>query len=79
MSKRALRRHHYQRLKKKVLSHSALWWREEKDIRVIGLLTNTPKICSKPGCCGNPRILYGSTKQEKLHQLKFKEEATPLS
>ena len=61
MSKRAMRRHHYQRLKKK----RNKYYGGVSDKREIGLFANTPKICSDI-CCGNPRRHFGEiTIQER--------------
>jgi len=54
-NKRAQRRHNYSRLKSKRI-HKKYWGRSRAEwtVQQLGLLTNTPKICS---CymCGNPR------------------------
>jgi hypothetical protein len=74
-SRRAVRRAHYNRLKRK---RSRYWWFQswgpgelltaDRD-KMLGLLTETPKCCS---CimCGNPRKHYNElTKQEILADL----------
>jgi hypothetical protein len=48
--KRAIRRHHYQRLKRKRKNY---WYRNLSD-RHLGIVVNTPRVCSCP-LCGNPR------------------------
>ena len=51
-SKRALRRHHRDRLKRKRASY---WFgKEDNNPRKLGMLVSTPQICSCSGC-GNPR------------------------
>ena len=60
MSKRAIRRHHYQRLKRKRYQ----WWDGDIDNETAAFLVNTPTPCS---CfaCGNPRRHFGEkTRQE---------------
>lgn len=60
--KKALRRHHYRRLKKKRKDHYSDW---TKTPRVLGRLANTACVCS---CCmcGNARKAFNKlTVQEK--------------
>ena len=62
-SKRAIRRHHYQRLKKKRINN--ICWLHNLSYREVGIYINTPKVCS---CwmCGNPRKHFNEkTFQEK--------------
>ena len=66
--KRAIRRHHYQRLKK---NRSVYWgrryeWSDPLDDEELGFLANTPTPCS---CymCGNPRRYW---KQVTLKERK---------
>ena len=58
-SKRAIRRHHYQRLKKK---RQHYWqWPTDNQLLVgasLGICVNTPASCSA-SCCGNPRRHFG--------------------
>lgn len=66
---RSIRRHHYQRLKKK-RQH---YWQWPTDNQVLtgaslGICTNTPANCSDM-CCGNPRRHFGEiTIQEKRQE-----------
>ncbi len=56
--KRAIRRHHYQRLKNK-RQHYWKWPTDEgllEDVS-LGICVNTPTLCSSP-CCGNPRRYF---------------------
>jgi hypothetical protein len=63
LSKRALRRHHLERLKRK--RSKCHWGRELTDPKYIGIAVSTPKTCSGP-CCGNPRKWWGEkTIQER--------------
>ena len=60
-SPRALRRHHYQRLKRRRRYH---WGHDvSDDPRAWGVATNTPQTCSC-AMCGNPRRC-GWMKKEK--------------
>lgn len=52
---RALRRHHAARLKAK---RAHYWGGSDKTPRLLGLLSQTPALCSCPGC-GNPRKYFG--------------------
>lgn len=64
-NKRAIRRHHYRRLKKKRKynwGHDDIHWPMEDSL--MGFAANTPKPCSKTWCCGNPRELYGKPVSE---------------
>lgn len=62
--KRALRRYHKECLKKK---RSNYYGRDDMDERELGMVSNTPKICSE-ACCGNPRKWFGElTVQERKH------------
>lgn len=66
--KRALRRHHRNRLKSKRINLN--YWCKDKDDRLLGISINTPCPCS---CfmCGNPRKYYNEvTRQEKRCQDK---------
>ena len=69
---RALRRHHYQRLKRKRRDHYGSYGRHRDDVQ--GQLANTAMLCS---CwmCGNPRKYFGEiTRQEALANLNFIEQ-----
>ena len=72
MKQRALRRHHYQRLKRKRRDHYGGYGRHRTDAQ--GMLANTATLCS---CwmCGNPRKYFGEvTRQETLTALNFAEQ-----
>ena len=69
---RALRRHHYQRLKRKRRHYYGGYGRHRDDVQ--GKLARTAPSCS---CwmCGNPRKYFGElTRQETLAALKFTEQ-----
>ncbi len=69
---RALRRHHYRRLKRKRRDYYDSYGRHRDDIQ--GMLANTASLCS---CwmCGNPRKHFGEkTRQEALATLNFIEQ-----
>ena len=75
--KRAIRRHHYQRLKKKAKRYyfaKYSWWRKlygENREEDCGFIADTQTPCSEV-CCGNPRKHFNkTTKQERLHSLEF--------
>lgn len=60
--KRAIRRHHYYRLKKKRKYHCGVKQSDEDSAFYV----NTPTPCSCP-LCGNPRKYYGEkTRQEVI-------------
>ena len=71
-SKRALRRHHRERLKRKRASY---WW-GENDSRKLGILASTPCVCS---CwmCGSARKYYKMTGEGRLtiQERKFYQES----
>lgn len=70
MKKRALRRHHYNRLKRKV--KKSFLGILENDI--LGFVANTPHCCSCT-MCGNPRKHFKfKTKQEILSIINEKEQ-----
>ena len=74
MSKRAERRHHYQRLKKTRKHYWAPMEGEVNSDKKLGMLANTPAPCSGE-CCGNPRKFYGETFREKdFNNRKLEEE-----
>ncbi len=62
-SKRAIRRHHYQRLKRKRIRNN--YWLHNKTNRQLGICINTPKPCS---CfmCGNPRKYFKENKRQEI-------------
>lgn len=74
---RSERRHHRKRLKKKRLDYYGGWMKTKlakigaprdfckRVVRKIGVAIDTPKPCSSPGCCGNPRRRGEKTKAEK--------------
>lgn len=68
-SKRAIRRHHYSRLKKKRKNY---WGWAESD-RKTGILANTPATCS---CfmCGNPRRQIGEISLQEKRQFAKEQE-----
>lgn len=70
MSKRALRRHHRERLKH-ARKH---YWLGLETARQQGIAVNTPRPCS---CwmCGNARRHFGyRTRQEELHDITMHEQ-----
>jgi hypothetical protein len=76
--KRAIRRHHYQRLKTKRKKHSWLsFFDRPASPRELGIFINTPCCCS---ChmCGNPRHVKWNRKtrltlQEQINEDQFTE------
>ena len=76
MSKRAERRHHYQRLKEKRIRDN-YWgfgsWRNGYDDSQVGYAANTPKPCS---CymCRNPRHNSWATRLERMTRQELKSE-----
>lgn len=69
---RALRRHHYQRLKRKRRHYYGGYGRHSDDIQ--GKWADTATVCS---CwmCGNPRKYFGEiTRQESLAALRCSEQ-----
>tara|TARA_R100001530_G_scaffold65167_1_gene46670 strand:- start:772 stop:1047 length:276 start_codon:yes stop_codon:yes gene_type:complete len=79
--KRALRRHHVDRLKKvrSRYNHATLRMNDEDMARRVGMLVNTATLCSCE-MCGNPRNRKDSSKkyyltiQEKKADVIMKEE-----
>jgi hypothetical protein len=70
--KRALRRHHFNRMKRKYLKQK--FWFFSPDDRIIGITARTPAQCS---CymCGNPRKHYKEkTIQEKIADERYESE-----
>ncbi|MFK7969671.1 MAG: hypothetical protein AB8F95_04850 [Bacteroidia bacterium] len=69
LQKRAVRRHHRKRLKAK----RKQYWGAEHDVthspRKLGMLVNTPCVCSCHGC-GNPRKNW---KEETPHERRMHE------
>jgi len=67
-SMRAIRRHHYERLKRKRIRDN-YWYHGTLSERWLGIAINTPTPCS---CwmCGNPRKYFKQkTRQEIKHEL----------
>ena len=84
--KRAVRRHHYARIKKKMVKreiHNRYYDASYDDIDweyinwLASIYANTPKVCS---CwmCANERKLYGISLQEYRNLLSFKEQIDGL-
>jgi hypothetical protein len=77
--KRAIRRHHYSRLKNKRLKliYSQYWFDdfpEDTKNAIVCIMIDTPKRHSTCLCCGNPRKhLKEITLQEKRNMLNFEE------
>ncbi len=72
LSKRAIRRHHYNRLKK---NRRYYWGRELKDDEV-GFVVDTPHPCSRY-CCGNPRKWFLEISTQEKRQLAKEQEHYP--
>ena len=72
-SKRALRRHHRERLKRKRASYW-LGYTWPMDERLLGMVVSTPHPCSSY-CCGNPRKWFGelSIQERKYFQESIEE------
>ena len=65
MKCRAIRRHHHERLKLKRLDYYGGWMKTSNEPNIkrrIGMATDTPKPCSKPECCGTPRVVKAKYK-----------------
>lgn len=62
--KRAVRRHHYERLKEKRKGH---WGDFDKSPRLLGILARTSAICSCWMCRNERRITGERTMQERKH------------
>lgn len=67
----SFRRHQYSRLKAKRINLH-YWGRGYHYTREwckgsLGIAVNTPKVCSAPQCCGNPRKLEGQSRKERSH------------
>ncbi len=70
MSKKSERRHHIERLKKKREKYLCIGGKTDK--RKIGMIVDTPCICSCT-MCGNPRKHFGEkTIQEKRVEQDYK-------
>lgn len=72
-SKRAERRHHYQRLKRKRITNN-YWCRYHGDWSKsqLGISVNTPKPCSCE-MCGNPRRHFREStlsERKSIHSMK---------
>tara|TARA_S200002703_G_scaffold154371_1_gene157065 strand:- start:227 stop:520 length:294 start_codon:yes stop_codon:yes gene_type:complete len=79
--KRALRRHHYDRLKKKwkkKLRNDWFWTPESINddliTRWVGSYTRTQTVCSSCLGCINPRKYESVTLQEQCNMLSFEEQ-----
>jgi hypothetical protein len=74
MSKRAERRHHYQRLKAKRKDYwiNKNWtWISDEDMKIrIALTVNTPKRCSCDMCGNQRNAFWGSKKNLTNQELK---------
>jgi len=77
MSKRAIRRHHRQRLFRKRLEYYGGWLKESPRAR---MMINTAKLCSCCGCSCNweRRHMGHVTRQERLAELQEQEERQEL-
>jgi hypothetical protein len=76
--RRALRRHHYERLKHSRRYYWGRW--PNRDLGRswpmtegnLGVVARTPKTCSNPDCCGNPRRVGKSGPGRRtIQELKF--------
>lgn len=70
LSKKAVRRHHYQRLKEKRIKEN--YWGYDKNDKSLGICINTSKTCScriptsRDKLCGNQRKYFAKeTRQER--------------
>jgi hypothetical protein len=74
MKSRAIRRHHYERLKKSRKFYWGRIWKSSRYAmnpltnRQLGVVANTPKVTSCCECCGNPRKVF---KQLTLKEIQF--------
>lgn len=67
-SKRALRRHHLNRIKK----NRKFYWGRELNEEELGIVAKTTKT-TKCACCGNPRRYFGKkTLQEKRAEQDYR-------
>jgi hypothetical protein len=69
--KRAIRRHHRERLKR---NRKSIWGYEDKTPLQLGVAVDTPKRCS---CfmCGNERKYFNrKTRKECMNDITFMEE-----
>lgn len=66
----AIRRHHRHRLMKA----RKRYWCGENDRKRLSKLARTPNVCSSPFCCGNKRLYYGPTMQERRFHEGIKDE-----
>lgn len=73
--KRALRRHHYRRVKRSIVRRMKAKWAYPFDLKPLHacIFANTRPICSCI-CCGNPRRNNGDkTRQEVAARLRYEE------
>ena len=70
---RAIRRHHYNRLKN---TRKYYWFGHETPLsdREAGQIANTPHPCSCTGGCGHFREIEGRTMQERRFYTEGQEE-----
>lgn len=68
---RAQRRHHARRLKRK---RAKYWGGGDLGPRYNGVRYTSPQCQSNCMCCMNQRKLYGATRQERLSEIKQKEQ-----
>lgn len=77
---RAERRHHKERVKKKIKRVIRSWWldRTEEEVEHLGnKLADNPKVCDGP-CCKNPRrsgweSSDGKTRKELMNEKDLKD------
>ncbi len=73
-NQRAVRRHHYQRLKK----NRRDYWRSPEEVELtkkeLGRVANTPHPCSCSMGCGNPRRVTGerTAQERKVYQIRIR-------
>jgi len=72
-NKRAIRRHHYNRLKKKCLKWQ--WIDDDIDKKILGKIISAPQWC-RSFCCANQRKFHGKTIKEKEYLKITKDDLT---
>jgi hypothetical protein len=73
MKKRALRRHHYQRMKRRAVRLFRDIWKEPhltRDDIMVGIYANTHKPCSC-SMCGNPRRHFKKPTRKEIIFLQY--------